>query len=293
MADSDPEPVRVALLGTGTMGVGMAHSILRAGLPLTVWNRSAAKAQPLADDGATVADSAADAVREAAVVVLMLFDVDAVLAVLQDVADALPADAVVLQTSTIGPDGTARVAAFAHEHRITLVDAPVVGTKQPAEAGSLTVLVSGAEAAKHTAAPVLDAIGAKTVDLGTEPGSASALKLVANSWIATLTAGAAQAIELTRALGLPPERILQTISGGAADSPYLQAKGKAIIAGSFEPQFALDGLLKDLRLIHDAAAGVGVPTTLIDALLASFDTASQAGHGGEDIASVAASFQPA
>ena len=293
MADNDAEPVRVALLGTGTMGVGMAHSILRAGLPLTVWNRSAGKARPLADDGATVADSAADAVRGATMVVLMLFDADAVLAVLRQVANSLRTDAVVLQTSTIGPDGTARVAAFAREHRITLVDAPVVGTKQPAEDGALTVLVSGAEAAKRTAAPVLDAIGAKTVDLGTEPGSASALKLVANSWIATLTAGAAQAIELTRALGLPPERILQTISGGAADSPYLQAKGNAIIAGSFEPQFALDGLLKDLRLIHDAAAEVGVPTTLIDALLTSFDTASDAGHGGEDIAAVAASFRPA
>jgi 3-hydroxyisobutyrate dehydrogenase len=283
---------KVALLGTGTMGVGMTHSMLRAGLSVTVWNRHPERAKPLAADGATVAESAEDAVREADVVVTMLFDEPAVTAVMTQVAGAVREDAVWVQSSTVGRRGTAALAAFAEEHRLTMLDAPVVGTRQPAEDGKLVVLASGAESARSVAQPVFDAIGAKTVWVGSEIGAASALKLVANAWVATLTAGTAQGIQLTRALGLDPQLFLDTIGGGASDSPYLQTKGKAILEGRLAPQFALDGLLKDLRLIREAAAAGRVPTTLIDALLAAFASASEEGHGGEDIAAVAASFAP-
>jgi 3-hydroxyisobutyrate dehydrogenase len=283
---------KVALLGTGTMGVGMTHSMLRAGLPVTVWNRHPERAQPLADDGATVAESVEDAVRAADVVVTMLFDEPAVTEVMTRAAGAMREDAVWVQSSTVGRRGTAALAAFAEEHRLTMLDAPVVGTRQPAEDGKLVVLASGAESARSVAQPVFDAIGAKTVWVGSEIGAASALKLVANAWVATLTAGTAQGIQLTRALGLDPQLFLDTIGGGASDSPYLQTKGKAILEGRLAPQFALDGLLKDLRLIREAAAAGRVPTTLIDALLAAFASASEEGHGGEDIAAVAASFAP-
>ncbi len=141
---SDGKP-RVTLLGTGVMGSGMSRSILRAGLPLTVWNRSADKAAPLADAGATVAETAADAVRDADVVVVMLFDADAVLEVLAEVAPALRPGAVVLQSSTVGVEGTRRIAALAAEHGVRLVDAPVLGTRGPAEQGLLVHLVSGSE----------------------------------------------------------------------------------------------------------------------------------------------------
>jgi 3-hydroxyisobutyrate dehydrogenase len=283
---------KVALLGTGTMGIGMTHAMLRAGLPVTVWNRSPERARPLADDGATVAESVEEAVRNADVVVTMLFDEPAVTAVMSEAAGAMRPDAVWVQSSTVGRRGTAALAALAEEHGLTMLDAPVVGTKQPAEDGTLTVLASGAESARPVAQPVFDAIGAKTVWVGAEIGAASALKLVANAWVATLTAGTAQGIQLTRALGLDPQLFLDTISGGASDSPYLQTKGKAILGDRLAPQFALDGLLKDLRLIREAAAAGRVPTTLIDALVTAFATASEEGHGGEDIAAVAASFAP-
>jgi 3-hydroxyisobutyrate dehydrogenase len=287
------EAPKVALLGTGTMGVGMTHSMLRAGLAVTVWNRSPERAQPLAEDGATVAGSVAEAVQDADVVVTMLFDEPAVTAVITEAAAAMRPGAVWVQSSTVGRRGTADLAAFAAEHALTMLDAPVVGTKQPAEGGTLTVLASGEEAARAVAQPVFDAIGAKTVWVGTEIGAASALKLVANAWVATLTAGTAQGIQLTRALGLDPRLFLETVSGGAADSPYLQAKGAAILEERLAPQFALDGLLKDLRLIREAASASRVPTTLIDALVAAFATASEEGHGGEDIAAVVSSFEPA
>jgi 3-hydroxyisobutyrate dehydrogenase len=283
---------RITLLGTGTMGVGMAHSMLRAGLPVTVWNRHVEKALPLADDGATVVEDLTDAVRDADVVVTMLFDVDAVVEVMARAAGAMKGGAAWVQSATVGRDGIARLARFAEERGLTLVDAPMVGTKKPAEEGALTVLAAGPASTRDTVQPVFDAVGAKTLWLGADPGPASAMKLVANAWVAMLTVGTAQGVQQARAFGLDPGAFLETVAGGAADSPYLQTKGKAILEERFDPQFGLDGLLKDLRLIRAATADAGVPTLVVDALVAAFERASDEGHGREDIAAVAASFAP-
>ena len=281
----------IALLGTGTMGVGMAHSLLRAGLPTTVWNRHPEKAAPLADDGATVAETLEDALRGATVVITMLFDEDSVAEVMARAIPLLEPGTVWIQASTVGRAGIDRLAAMAHPHGVPFYDAPVVGTKQPAEDGKLTVLASGPAATREVVQPVFDAIGAKTVWLGDDAGPASAMKLVANSWVATITAGAAFAIEQARAFGLDPARFLETVAGGAADSPYLQAKGRTILEDrTSDPQFALDGLRKDLALILEADIAAGVPTTLVDSLLESYGTASERGHGGGDISAVAAAF---
>jgi 3-hydroxyisobutyrate dehydrogenase len=283
----------VALLGTGTMGVGMAHSLLRAGLPLTVWNRSREKAAPLADDGATVASSLEEAVRGANVVITMLFDTDSVAEVIEQALPHLEPGTVWVQTSTVGREGTARLAALAQPHGIPYYDAPVVGTKQPAEDGKLTVLASGPEGPREVVTPVFDAIGAKTVWLGEEAGAASAMKLVANSWVATITAGTAFGVQQAKAFGLDPAAFLDAVSGGAADSPYLQTKGRTMIEDrTSEAQFALDGVRKDLGLIREADLAAGVPTVLVDALLEAYGRASESGHGGSDISAVAAAFEP-
>ena len=283
----------IALLGTGTMGIGMARSILRARLPLRVWNRHPEKAAPLAADGATVAGSIEEAVRGAQVVITMLFDEDAVAEVIAEAIPSLDHGTVWVQSSTVGRDGIARLAEIAKPHGIPVYDAPVVGTKQPAEDGKLTVLASGPVLPRDVVTPVFDAIGAKTVWLGETAGPASAMKLVANSWVATITAGAAFGIEQAKAFGLQPEQFLETVSGSAADSPYLQAKGRTIIEDrTSEPQFALDGLRKDLGLILEADLAAGVPTALVDALLEVFGRAADAGHGRADIAAVAAAFRP-
>ncbi|MGN6444557.1 NAD(P)-dependent oxidoreductase [Amnibacterium sp.] len=282
----------VALLGTGTMGVGMAHSLRRAGLPLTVWNRHPEKAAPLADAGATVATSLEEAVRGAQVVITMLFDEDAVAAVAAEALPAFDGGTIWVQSATVGPEGVARLARLAKPHGIPFYDAPVVGTKQPAEDGKLTVLASGPTVPRDVVTPVFDAIGAKTVWVGEEAGPASALKLVANSWIATITAGTAFGIEQARAFGLDPALFLETVAGGAADSPYLQTKGRTILEDrTADTQFALDGLRKDLRLILEADRAAHVPTTLVDALLELYGSASDRGLGSADISAVAAAFR--
>lgn len=283
----------VALLGTGTMGVGMTHAMRRAGIAVTVWNRHPERALPLGDSGATVAETAEDAVRDADVVITMLFDADSVAAVMEPVLPRLKPGAVWVQSSTVGRAGIARLIELARPHGIPFVDAPVLGTKQPAEDGKLTVLASGAPGLQAVLEPVFDAIGAKTLWVGDEPGVASALKLVGNAWIASITAATAQGVALARGFGLPPERFLEAIAGGAADSPYLQAKGRTIIEGATDDaQFALDGVRKDLGLIRAAASEASVGTVLLDALLTAYGTASDAGRGSHDMSAVIVAFEP-
>lgn len=282
--------MRVTVLGTGAMGAGVAGSLLREGHQVTVWNRSADKAAPLGERGATVATDPGAAVEHAEVVLLTLFDTDAVVDVLEQAAGDAPTDAVWVQASTIGVDGTATVVQLAAEDGITLVEAMMLGTKAPAEQGKLTMLAAGPAADVDRVVPVLDAMGAKTVRAGERVGDGTALKLAANAWIASITAATGQSLALAAALGLDPQLFLDAIDGSASDSAYAHTKGASIIAGEFPAQFALDGLRKDIGLIADAARANGVSTTLLDALGRVYADASAAGHGGDDIAAVGTAF---
>ena len=281
--------MQVAVLGTGIMGAGMARSLLRAGHDVRVWNRTTARAQPLADDGATVADTAAAAVDGAEVVLVMLWDIAAVLDVLGAAAGSAP-DAVWLQASTLGPDGMAQVAA-AHPD-LRLVDAPVLGTKGPAEQGKLVALVSGSPADLEAARPAVDGFSARSVYAGERLGAASALKLVCNAWVATMNAAVGQSMALAEGLGIDPGLFLDAMRGGASDAPYLHVKAELIAKGDFPPAFALDGALKDVELIRAAARGVSVADDVLAGLAAVYARAVDAGHGDEDMAAVYLAFPP-
>ncbi|ROQ39868.1 3-hydroxyisobutyrate dehydrogenase [Frondihabitans sp. PhB188] len=284
--------MKVTVLGLGIMGLGVARTLLREGFDVTVWNRSAEKAAPLADEGATVAASPEEAVASADVILSILFDADSVLSVLAQASGAVPDDAVWVQASTIGLDGTNRVVAAADDAGVSLVEAMMLGTKQPAETGKLVMLAAGDVALLERVQPVLDAMGAKTVVAGDRVGNGTALKLAANAWVATVTAGIAQSIALAEALGLDGGQFLRAIEGGATDTPYAHVKGESMLSGEFPPSFALDGLRKDLSLIGEAARGSGVEPRVLDALAATYAAASGDGHGGDDIASVYAAFTP-
>jgi 3-hydroxyisobutyrate dehydrogenase len=270
----------VAVLGTGLMGAGMARSLARAGLDVTVWNRSPDKARALE---LPVAGDPAAAVRDADVVVTMLFDAESVAGVMAEALPALRDGAVWLQTSTVGLDGTDRLAALAAEHGVPFVDAPVLGTRQPAENGQLTVLAAGPADVRDRVASTLAAIGAKTLWVGERPGDGHKLKLAANAWVLTVVAGTAQSVALTEAFGLDPQQFFDLIAGGPLDTAYGKAKGKAMIAGDFTPAFALSGAAKDAGLIRAAAAEVGVATDLVAALETLF---TSAGDQDDDMAAV-------
>jgi 3-hydroxyisobutyrate dehydrogenase len=283
--------MQVVVLGTGIMGAGMARSLLRAGHSVRVWNRTAAKARPLAGDGATVAGTAAEAVTVAEVVVVMLFDTAAVLEVLA-AASERPTDAVWLQASTVGQEGMLEVAALAAGRGLRLVDAPVLGTKAPAEQGALVSLLSGDEAYVRAARPAIDAYSARVVYAGPSLGAASALKLVCNAWISTVNAAVGQSIALAQGLGLDPALFVEAISGGAADNKYLHMKSDMISKGDYPASFTLDGAVKDVELILAAARGAQVGDDVLAGLATAYRRASEAGHGEEDMGAVYHAFPP-
>jgi 3-hydroxyisobutyrate dehydrogenase len=261
----------VAVLGTGTMGAGMVRSLRRADLLVRTWNRDPDKARALTDTGANAFDSAAEAAAGADVVLTMLLDADAVLDVIRQASPA--AGTVWLQTSTVGLEGADRTIAVARELDLVLVDCPVLGTKQPAEQGALVLFASGPEEVRARLAPVLDALGSRTLWLG-EAGAGSRLKMVANAWLFTVTAGVAQSVALARGLGLDPHDFLAAIEGGPLDSRYAHLKGGLMIDGEYPVSFALTGAAKDARLIRAALQAAGVDDRLTAAVLETMDAAA-------------------
>lgn len=281
--------MRTTVLGTGIMGASMARSLARAGHDVVVWNRTPEKAHPLAEAGIDVAGSVADAVTGADVVITMLFDGDSVLAVTDELTGALGPDAVWLQASTVGPDGARQIG----ERSDRVVDAPVLGTRKPADDGALVVLASGPADLIEAAGPALEAIGSRTLVAGTEIGAASALKLACNSWVALLTAGTAQALGLAQALGVDPALFFEAIKGGAVDAPYAHVKGGAMLAdgGTGAVSFEVDGVRKDVGLMIEAAARAGFRSDLLRTVQTLFDDAAGQGHGDRDMAAVWAAFE--
>jgi 3-hydroxyisobutyrate dehydrogenase len=241
----------VAILGIGAMGHGMATSALRAGIPTIVWNRDPGATRDLADLGAEVAETAADAGRRAATVITMVTDTDAVVSIAGDqgMLAALAPGAIWVQMSTIGVAGIERVAAMVEQERpdVTLVDAPVSGSKEPAEQGQLTIFASGPDEARSRVAPLFDALGQRTMWVGAV-GAGSRLKLVNNTWLAFSAEAVATSMALAHRLGLETETVMDTLGGGSLVSAWQAAKLHRIAQGDYSSQFPLSLALKDVRL---------------------------------------------
>jgi 3-hydroxyisobutyrate dehydrogenase len=282
--DSGGEDVRVAVLGAGIMGSGMARNLLSAGLRTTVWDRSAAATEPLSRAGARTAASPADAVQDAHVVITMLPTGDVVNSVIFDdgAANALAEGAVWAQMGTIGLAATAEIASRLGQLRpdALFVDAPVSGSKGPAEAGQLLILASGPPDAAAAVGPVFSAIGRKTVWLG-EAGQGSRMKLAVNAYMSILIEGVAEALELASQLGIEDSKLAEAIEGGPLDAPIADAKLHKMEQGDFAPEFPLEWALKDVDLAIGAARDDELP--LLAALSGQWHKAVDAGHGREDV----------
>jgi 3-hydroxyisobutyrate dehydrogenase len=274
----------VAVLGIGAMGHGMAASALRAGIPTIVWDRRIEAARDLAELGAQVAGSPADAARRAAIVVTMVTDADAVIAVARDqgMLAALPPGAIWAQMSTIGVAGFDRVAAMAGGDRpdVMLLDAPVSGSRDPAERGELTIFASGPAPARPRVAPLFDALGQRTIWVGAA-GAGTRLKLVNNTWLAFATEAVAASVALGRLLGLETGTVADALGGGPLVSAWQAAKLQRIAGGEFSAQFALSLALKDVRLALQAA-GDG-QFAVLACLADEWQQAVDQGLGGQDL----------
>ena len=277
-----PDTPRVAFLGTGIMGLPMARRLAAAGLGVRAWNRTKAKAEPLAEHGVVVCDSAADAARDADVVVTMLSDAEAVLSVAPEALAAARAAPVWWQASTIGLEGNERCARLAEQHRAALVDAPVLGTRQPAEEGKLVVLASGPDDALARCAPLFDAVGARVLRLG-EAGNGTRLKLAVNAWVLTVTEGFAETAALAQGLGLRIQDVLDAIAGGGLDLPYAHLKGGMMEKREFPPSFTLDLARKDADLVVAAAQEAGLDLPVPRTIAQRLAEGQQGGHGEQDM----------
>ena len=283
----------VAVLGTGIMGAAIARNLLSAGMEVRAWNRTRDKAEPLADDGAKVADSPAEAAEGAGFVLTMLPDADTVAEVVGDEESPLSTldDGVWIQMSTVGIEGHERLAKIADKYNIAYVDAPVLGTKEPAEQGQLMVLASGPEEVRERCKPIFDAVGASTFWLG-PAGAGSRLKLVTNNWIVGLLGALAETVSLAETVGVDPGRFLEVIEGGPLGVPYAQMKGQMMIEERFPTSFSAILARKDAGLVLDAADDNGLRLPMTEAAAAHFDETINAGHGEEDMAAIYLAAKP-
>jgi 3-hydroxyisobutyrate dehydrogenase len=279
-------PVKsVAVLGTGIMGAAIARNLAAAGIETRAWNRSPERAEPLADHGVTVASAAAEAADGADAVLTMLADADAVLSVMtkERVIEAMSSDAIWLQMSTIGREGIDDAIALAERTHLRIVDAPVVGTKQPAEEGKLVVLASGPGGALDACEPVFDPIAARTVRLG-EAGAGTRMKLVVNTWLLTLTTALAETFAVAGEVGVDPTRFLEVSEKSPVDVAYAHLKGRAMLEREYDASFPLRLAAKDARLVLEAAEGIDLPLT--EVVEQRFRQAAEMGLADQDMAAV-------
>jgi 3-hydroxyisobutyrate dehydrogenase len=274
----------VAVIGAGIMGSAMTRNLVAAGLDTRVWDRSSSVTAPLAEAGAMVAASARDAVRGAGVVITMLPTADVVEAVIFDggVADAFEDGCVWAQMGTIGVEATLSIAARLAAERpgAMFVDAPVSGSKGPAEQGQLLILASGPDAAASALRRVFDVIGRKTVWLG-EVGRGSQVKLLVNAYMSILIEGVAETMELADRLGIGHQQLAEVIEGGPLDAPIADAKLHKMDRQEYAAEFPLEWALKDVDLAISAARGEAPP--LLAALSTQWHAAVAAGYGRQDI----------
>lgn len=281
----------IAMLGAGVMGAPMTRNLVKSGFGVLVWNRTAAKAIDLESAGATAAATPAEAAAGATVLITMLYDGGTVESVVPEALAALPDGAIWLQMTTVGPDAAARLEGLARDTGVTLVDAPVLGTRAPAENGALTVLASGPQHARERANPVFDAVAERVLWVEAPQGG-QRLKMVANSWVLAATEATAEALRLAEGLGIEPGLFTEAIRGTANDLPYAHIKAKAIREKDFTPSFALDNALKDAGLILAAAAGSGVDMPFTEVVRGKLRRASESGHGDDDVSAIALAAWP-
>lgn len=280
--------MRVAFLGTGIMGAGMARNAVAGGHDVVVWNRTRSRAEDLVEDGARVADTPAEAARGARLLVTMLFDTEATREVVAGDDGPLGVEdgpRVWAQCATVG-DGYEELAGLARGAGVTYLDAPVLGTRGPARAGELVQLLAGAPDARSLATPVLSTWSRTVRVTGDEPGSASRTKLAVNAALAAVNGTTAELLVLADRLGVGGATLLEVLDGSPIHSPLMGVKGGMMLAGDLDAHFPLVGLHKDLALAHASAGLDDGELPVLAAVLDRLRVAMDAGLGDRDMAAV-------
>ena len=278
----------IALLGLGTMGRGMAANLLKAGFPLTVWNRTKAKAEFLTHTAATVAGSPAQAVKNSAVVLAMLADDAASRAAWlgQDGAlAAMPSGSITIECSTLSPDWIRELHEAVTNRGLRMAEAPVTGSRTQAEAGQLNFLVGADEETLAAVTPVLKCMSKEILHLG-PIGSGAQLKLINNFLCAVQVTSLAEALVWMERTGLRLDSALDFLKRGAPGSGILAAMSERMIHRTYDVNFLLRLMAKDLRYARAAAAELGIDVSMSSPAQNLFCQAEELGLGEKDMSAV-------
>jgi 3-hydroxyisobutyrate dehydrogenase len=274
----------LAFLGTGVMGLPMARNLSDSGFVVHAYNRTLDKAGPLQSEGVQLFDDPSAAADGCPLMVTMLADSGAVLEVARAALKASDPPDTWIQMATIGAAGIERCEALADEHDVTFVDAPVVGTRAPAENGALVILGSGPESARPAVDPVFAAVGSRTLWLG-EAGAGTRAKVAINSWIVGVVGALAETLALAQATGVDPDTFFAAVQGGPLDLGYARIKAPAMISGDFsDVSMTVSNMRKDADLALAAAQEAGLELPMLEAARGRLAAVQRDGHGDEDMA---------
>jgi 3-hydroxyisobutyrate dehydrogenase len=281
---------RIALLGLGTMGMGMAANWLAKGFELSVWNRTPQRADALVRQGARLAASPAEAARDADVIVAMVADDEASRQVWlgpDGALDGARAGAIIIESSTLTPKWVRDLAAMAAGRGCRLIDAPVGGSKAAAAGGQLIFFAGGDASALEEARPVLEAVGQRINHLG-PTGAGANWKLINNMLVAVHLAALGKAMALAERSGFDREQAAQLILASAAASPIVQGKIKRMLEHEYgDPDFSVKLMLKDAGYAIELADELGMRPGIIEGAAAEFERAVEEGLGEMDVAAIA------
>ena len=284
---------RIGFIGLGTMGSAMAANIVRAGFPLTVWNRTVGRAPELADLGATFAATAAEVAAASDIVVVCVSDTPDVEAVLfgpDGVVSGARPGTLIVDCSTIAPSGSWDFAKRLAEHDLAMVDAPVSGGSEGAKNATLTIFVGGEAADVERARPVLAAMGRTITHVG-PIGAGQAVKAVNQVILAGAYLGVAEGMVLAIKAGLDVSQVVEALGGGAAQSWVLANRSGRMIDNDYPLGFKVALHRKDLGIALDLAGQLGAVLP-VSALAAQLETGLIAnGHGDEDMSALARSIR--
>jgi 3-hydroxyisobutyrate dehydrogenase len=285
------ERQRIGFIGLGAMGLGMASRLAESGYQLAVYNRTRAKSEQVGELGARVADSPADAARDADVVMLSLADQHVVEAMLFDgdgVAGSAPQGTLIVDLSTVSPDFSRETAERAQDAGYRALDACVLGNPEHARQGELRVMVGGDEEDFREAEPILEAIGKQVVYYGGH-GMGATMKLVLNMLMGVQMPALAEAVIFGERAGLPREKILAMIAGSGYSSPMMSFRCPMMAQRQFQRvAFKLALMDKDMRLVLDEARERDVPMPVAEAAHAALESANEQGLGDFDVSAILA-----
>ncbi|HDG1665972.1 TPA: NAD(P)-dependent oxidoreductase [Kluyvera ascorbata F0526] len=275
----------VAVLGLGAMGHAFAANLLKKGFTVYGWNRTPGRGDDLVSEGLVQRETAAQAVSDAQVIIAMLTDGDATLAAIRAIAPSCPQNATFCQMGTIGIQETADAIALLETLRpdMLYLDAPVSGTKAPAENAQILVMASGDQQRAGAAQQVFDAISRGTQWYG-DAGNSQKMKLVINAWLISMMQGVAESMQLAKQFGFTPGQLWETLDGGPLAAPYVKGKLEMIRKEDYTPQMQLQHALKDARLALANAPQGTMP--MMSEIVDMWSQASQGGLAEQDLAAV-------